>query len=311
MTKHVSVLLNEAINNLAIKSDGVYIDLTLGRGGHSSEILKRLINGKLYAFDKDQEAIDESRNRLANISNHFEIIHDDFKNFRKDLDERKVSYVDGLLVDLGVSSPQFDENERGFSYRSNARLDMRMDQRQNLDAYKVVNDYSLQDLTRIFREYGEEKYAYQIAKEIVKHRENSPIETTFDLVDIVKKVKPQKELNKKGHPAKQIFQAIRIEVNDELGALKTMITDAIKSLNVGGRLVIISFHSLEDRIVKNAFNEVSKIEGNRHNVFFIPTIEDEPKYKQIGKLITPSEEEMEINPRSKSAKMRVLERIRL
>ena len=173
MTKHVSVLLNEAINNLAIKSDGVYIDLTLGRGGHSSEILKRLINGKLYAFDKDQEAIDESRNRLANISNHFEIIHDDFKNFRKDLDERKVSYVDGLLVDLGVSSPQFDENERGFSYRSNARLDMRMDQRQNLDAYKVVNDYSLQDLTRIFREYGEEKYAYQIAKEIVKHREHS------------------------------------------------------------------------------------------------------------------------------------------
>lgn len=311
MTKHVSVLLNEAIENLAIKSSGVYVDLTLGRGGHSSEILKRLTNGKLYAFDKDQEAIDESKERLEKISNHFEIIHDDFKNFRKDLDERNVTYIDGLLVDLGVSSPQFDENERGFSYRSNSRLDMRMDQRQSLDAYKVVNEYSLQELTRVFREYGEEKYAYQIAREIVKEREIKPIETTFDLVDIVKKVKPQKELNKKGHPAKQVFQAIRIEVNDELGALKVMINDAIKSLNVGGRLVIISFHSLEDRIVKNALNGVSKIEGDRHNVFSLPTIEDEPKYKQIGKLITPSDEEINSNPRSKSAKMRVLERIRL
>ena len=188
---------------------------------------------------------------------------------------------------------------------------MRMDTRQSLDAYKVVNEYSLQDLTRIFREYGEDKYSYQIAKEIVKQREIKQIETTFDLVEIIKKVKPQKELNKKGHPAKQIFQALRIEVNDELGALKSMIKDAINSLGVNGRLVIITFHSLEDRIVKNAFNEVSKIEGSRHNVFELPNQENSPKYRIIGKFIVPSEEEMELNPRSKSAKMRVLERIRL
>ena len=311
MSNHVSVLLNEAISSLNVKPNGKYVDLTLGRAGHSSEILKRIPNGFLYAFDKDSEAIEESKFKLENISNNFEIIRDDFRNFKNDLNQRDITYVDGVLADLGVSSPQFDENERGFSYKSNSRLDMRMDTRQSLDAYKVVNEYSLQDLTRIFREYGEDKYSYQIAKEIVKQREIKQIETTFDLVEIIKKVKPQKELNKKGHPAKQIFQALRIEVNDELGALKSMIKDAINSLGVNGRLVIITFHSLEDRIVKNAFNEVSKIEGSRHNVFELPNQENSPKYRIIGKFIVPSEEEMELNPRSKSAKMRVLERIRL
>lgn len=310
--KHVSVLLNEAIDALQIKSDGKYVDLTLGRAGHSSEILKRLNKGFLYAFDKDQTAIDESFEKLSSISNKFKIIHDDFRNFHHDLDENNISLVDGILVDLGVSSPQFDDESRGFSYRNDSRLDMRMDQSQSKTAYDVVNTYSLNDLTTIFREYGEDKYSYQIAKKIIQVRENKPIETTFELVDIIKSVKPQKELLKKGHPAKQIFQALRIEVNDEINALKEMIDDAINSLNVGGRLVVISFHSLEDRIVKNAFNKVSKVEGSRHDVFALPSLDDEPKYRLVNKgVILPSEEEMENNPRSKSAKMRVIERVRL
>lgn len=310
--KHVSVLLNEAIDALQIKSDGEYVDLTLGRAGHSSEILKRLDKGFLYAFDKDQTAIDESFEKLSSISNKFKIIHDDFRNFRHDLDENNISLVDGILVDLGVSSPQFDDESRGFSYRNDSRLDMRMDQSQSKTAYDVVNTYSLNELTTVFREYGEDKYSYQIAKKIIQVRENKPIETTFELVDIIKSVKPQKELLKKGHPAKQIFQALRIEVNDEINALKEMIDDAINSLNVGGRLVVISFHSLEDRIVKNAFNKVSKVEGSRHDVFTLPSLDDEPKYRLVNKgVILPSEEEMENNPRSKSAKMRVIERVRL
>ena len=310
--KHVSVLLYEAIDALQIKSDGEYVDLTLGRAGHSSEILKRLDKGFLYAFDKDQTAIDESFEKLSSISNKFKIIHDDFRNFRHDLDENNISLVDGILVDLGVSSPQFDDESRGFSYRNDSRLDMRMDQSQSKTAYDVVNTYSLNELTTVFREYGEDKYSYQIAKKIIQVRENKPIETTFELVDIIKSVKPQKELLKKGHPAKQIFQALRIEVNDEINALKEMIDDAINSLNVGGRLVVISFHSLEDRIVKNAFNKVSKVEGSRHDVFALPSLDDEPKYRLVNKgVILPSEEEMENNPRSKSAKMRVIERVRL
>ena len=311
MGKHVSVLLNEAIDNLNIKPDGYYLDLTLGRGGHSSEILKRLTTGKLIAFDKDEEAILESRSRLEAVGQNFEIVREDFRNFRSVLIDKNISHVDGILVDLGVSSPQFDEDKRGFSYRSNARLDMRMDQRQSLSAYDVVNTYSLKDLTDVFRNYGEDKYSYQIAKRIVEIRSTKPIETTSELVDIIKAVKPQKELMKKGHPAKQIFQALRIEVNDELGALKEMLNDALDTLNVSGRMVVISFHSLEDRLVKNAFSSVSKIEGTRHNVYSLPRIEDEPKYRLIGKVTTPSDIEINDNPRSKSAKMRVIERVRL
>ena len=311
MGKHVSVLLNEAIDNLNIKPDGYYLDLTLGRGGHSSEILKRLTTGKLIAFDKDEEAILESRSRLEAVGQNFEIVREDFRNFKRVLINKNISHVDGILVDLGVSSPQFDEDKRGFSYRSNARLDMRMDQRQSLSAYDVVNTYSLKDLTDVFRNYGEDKYSYQIAKRIVEIRSTKPIETTSELVDIIKAAKPQKELMKKGHPAKQIFQALRIEVNDELGALKEMLNDALDTLNVSGRMVVISFHSLEDRLVKNAFSSVSKIEGTRHNVYSLPRIEDEPKYRLIGKVITPSDIEINDNPRSKSAKMRVIERVRL
>ena len=311
MTKHIPVLLNETIEGLNVKPNGIYVDLTLGRGGHSKEILKKLKNGRLISFDKDETAIEESKQNLAEFSEKFTGIHDDFRNFRANLDKLGIDKIDGIIADLGVSSPQFDDVSRGFSYKEDARLDMRMDRRQNLSAFDVVNSYSLQDLTRVFREYGEDKFSYQIARKIVEIRSKKPIETTLELVEIIKSCKPQKELAKKGHPAKQIFQAIRIEVNDELGALKVAVKDAISSLNVGGRACFITFHSLEDRIVKNAFNEVSKVEGTRHNVFALPSEKDLPDFKVVNnKVITASESELEINPRSKSAKLRIIERIK-
>ena len=281
MTKHIPVLLSETIEGLNIKPDGIYVDLTLGRGGHSKEVLKRLKTGRLISFDKDETAIEESKANLAEFSKKFTGIHDDFRNFRKDLDDLGIGKIDGIMADLGVSSPQFDDVSRGFSYKDDARLDMRMDRRQKFSAYELINTYSLAELTRVFREYGEDKFSYQIAKKIVEIRPQKPIETTSELVDIIKSVKPQKELMKKGHPAKQIFQAIRIEVNDELGALKVALKDALDSLKVGGRACFITFHSLEDRLVKNAFNEVSKVEGTRHNVFALPTEKDLPDFKLV------------------------------
>lgn len=312
MEEHVSVLLNEAIDALNIKKDGIYVDLTLGRGGHSSKILEKLTTGKLYCFDQDKEAIEQSRPRLEKISSNFEIIKSNFRNFKEELEKRGISKVDGILMDLGVSSPQFDNEERGFSYKGSARLDMRMDQEQSLDAYEVINNYSLNELCRIFREYGEDKYYYQIARKIVQNRIDSPIETTDELVDIIKSCKPQKELMKKGHPAKQIFQAIRIEVNDELGALKEALQKAIDIIDKNGRIVVISFHSLEDRIVKNMFNSVAKVQGDRLNLYTLPEEIEKPKYELVNnKIIVPSEKEMEVNSRSKSAKMRILTRTRL
>lgn len=312
MEEHVSVLLNEAIDALNIKKDGIYVDLTLGRGGHSSKILEKLTTGKLYCFDQDKEAIEQSRPRLEKISSNFEIIKSNFRNFKEELEKRGINKVDGILMDLGVSSPQFDNEERGFSYKGSARLDMRMDQEQSLDAYEVINNYSLNELCRIFREYGEDKYYYQIARKIVQNRIDSPIETTDELVDIIKSCKPQKELMKKGHPAKQIFQAIRIEVNDELGALKEALQKAIDMIDKNGRIVVISFHSLEDRIVKNMFNSVAKVQGDRLNLYTLPDEIEKPKYELVNnKIIVPSEKEMEVNSRSKSAKMRILTRTRL
>ena len=311
MTKHIPVLLNETIEGLNVKPDGIYVDLTLGRGGHSKEVLKRLTTGRLIAFDKDESAIEESKQNLADFSEKFTGIHDDFRNFRKDLDELKIGKIDGIMADLGVSSPQFDDVSRGFSYKDDARLDMRMDRRQKFSAYELVNTYSLNDLTRVFREYGEDKFSYQIAKKIVEIRAKNPVETTSQLVEIIKSCKPQKELMKKGHPAKQIFQAIRIEVNDELGALKIALHDALTSLKVGGRACFITFHSLEDRMVKNAFNEVSKVEGTRHNVFALPTEKDLPDFKLVNnKVIIANDSELENNPRSKSAKLRIIERVK-
>ncbi|MFA5421255.1 MAG: 16S rRNA (cytosine(1402)-N(4))-methyltransferase RsmH [Bacilli bacterium] len=312
MEEHIPVLIDEAINALNIKPDGTYVDLTLGRAGHASQILARLSRkGKLVGFDQDRQAIENSKIALSKIGSNFETVHENFRNFKEVLYTLNIQKVDGILMDLGVSSPQFDDSERGFSYRSNARLDMRMDERSSLTAYEIVNSYSLSELTRIFGEYGEDKYAYQIARKIVETRLNVPIETTQQLVDIIKSAKPMKELAKKGHPAKQIFQALRIEVNDELGALEITVKDALKLLNTGGRLVIISFQSLEDRCVKEAFRKATTVEGTRRNVFSLPREDDLPKFRLIHrKVVTPSPRELARNPRSHSAKLRAIERVK-
>ena len=307
--EHIPVLLNEVIENLNINPDGIYIDLTLGRAGHSSEILKRLSNkGKLIGFDQDIDAIQASIERLSKISSNFEVIKSNFENVKDELLKRGITKVDGILADLGVSSPQFDQGDRGFSYRFDAKLDMRMDQNANLSAYEIVNTYSLNDLTRIFREYGEEKYAYEIAKRIVREREQKPVETTFELVDIIKRSLPSKELSKKGHPAKQVFQALRIETNRELEVLETMLKDGLELLSSKGRMAIITFQSLEDRIVKNIFKEVSTPKATPRWIPSLPE-DQEVDYQLINKkVIVASEEELKRNPRSESAKLRVIER---
>lgn len=308
--EHKSVLLKEAIEGLNIREDGIYVDATLGRAGHSSEILKKLKNGKLYCFDQDQEAIEYSKEKLASISNNFEIIYSNFKNIKEELNKRGVTKVDGILFDLGVSSPQFDEDYRGFSYRYDAPLDMRMNQENNLTAKKIVNTYPLEKLVKVFKEYGEEKYSYSIAKNIIKAREEKEIETTFELVDLIKKSLPKKELFKDKHPAKKIFQALRIEVNDELGVLKIALNDSLNLLNKDGRIVVITFHSLEDRIVKNEFKEVSFIKGDRKNDYLLPNEIKKVQFELVNKkVITPSNEEINENRRSKSAKLRILKKL--
>ena len=310
--EHKPILLNEVIEGLDIKSDGVYLDLTLGRAGHSKEILKRLsLNGLLIGIDQDEEAISYSRVELSKISNRYKIVKSNFSNIKNILSDLNISTLDGALFDLGVSSPQFDEDYRGFSYRFNNKLDMRMDLSSSLTAYDVVNTYSFKELLRVFKEYGEDKYSYNIAKNIVKERDIKPIVTTFDLVDIIKRSKPLKELNKVGHPAKQIFQAIRIEVNNELNVLKKALEDVINSLNINGRVCVITFHSLEDRIVKNLFKKYSVVEGNRINDFRKAKDIEEANFIEVNKkIIVPSEEEIINNPRSKSAKLRILKRVR-
>ena len=310
--EHKPILLNEVIEGLDIKSDGVYLDLTLGRAGHSKQILKRLsLNGLLIGIDQDEEAISYSRVELSKISNRYKIVKSNFSNIKNILSDLNISTLDGALFDLGVSSPQFDEDYRGFSYRFNNKLDMRMDLSSSLTAYDVVNTYSFKELLRVFKEYGEDKYSYNIAKNIVKERDIKPIVTTFDLVDIIKRSKPLKELNKVGHPAKQIFQAIRIEVNNELNVLKKALEDVINSLNINGRVCVITFHSLEDRIVKNLFKKYSVVEGNRINDFRKAKDIEEANFIEVNKkVIVPSEEEIINNPRSKSAKLRILKRVR-
>ena len=307
-SEHTTVLLKETVEALEVKPDGVYVDMTLGRGGHSSLILSKLsFKGKLIGIDQDPEAIAKTKVRLEKQNKKAYLFQTNFVNFDYCLRTMEISEVDGFVFDLGVSSPQFDEGDRGFSYRMDARLDMRMDQNSDLDAYKVVNGYSVKDLTRVFRDYGEEKFAFQIAKNIEKARAIKPIETTFDLVEIIKKTLPAKVLEKKGHPAKQVFQAIRIEVNDELNVLENTLKRAINSLKIGGRCAVISFHSLEDKIVKDIFKSHSFIEGDRLNFDTVKEV----KFKLVNKkVIIPSDEEMTTNPRSKSAKLRVIERIK-
>lgn len=307
MMKHKSVLLEESIENLNICESGIYVDATLGFGGHSLEILKRISKGFLFAFDQDNEAINYSKERLKEYHN-YKIIKSNFANMRECLNKENVSKVDGILFDIGVSSMQLDEDYRGFSYHNEARLDMRMDTDKEFSAYELVNNYTYQDLVRVLRDYGEEKYATSIARNIVKYRENKNIETTLELVAIVKASMPFKEL-RSGHPARKTFQAIRIEVNNELGVLETGIEQAIDLLKVGGRLCVITFHSLEDRIVKNIFKKYSEID---RKFVKLPSVPEEylPKLRIVSKGIVPNEVELEDNYRARSARLRVVEKIR-
>ena len=303
---HVSVLLNESIENLNIKEDGIYVDCTLGFAGHSKEILKRIKKGKLFAFDQDGEAINYSKKILDQISSNYEIINSNFVNIKEELNKRGINKVDGILFDLGVSSVQLDEAERGFSYHKDAKLDMRMNQKQDFSAYDVVNSYSLEELVKIFYEYGEEKYARPIAKAIVKYIENKKIETTLELAELIKNSVPQK-YKRDSHPARKVFQAIRIEVNKELDVFKIALDDSIELLNTNGRLCVITFHSLEDRICKNKFKEISEVDKLVKGLPVIPN-EYKPKVKIIGKF-KPSKTELENNNRSRSAILRVIEKL--
>ena len=306
---HYSVMLKEVIDNLNLKDTGIYVDATLGYAGHTGEILKRVKRGFIFAFDQDINAINYSKEKLSQIGSNFLLIKSNFLYMKEELAKQNINSVDGIVFDLGVSSPQLDTKERGFSYHFDSRLDMRMDLDNPLSAYEVVNNYSESDLTRIISTYGEEKHAKSIAKNIVKARNIKPIETTLELVDVIKKSMPYKDTINK-HPAKKTFQAIRIEVNHELDILETSLKNALSLLNVGGRMVVITFHSLEDRIVKQVFKEVSSVDPV---VASLPVIPDayQPNFKLVtDKVILPSKEELEENNRSHSSKLRVIERIK-
>ena len=300
---HKSVLLKECIEYLNLKDNSIIVDCTLGYGGHSSEILKKIPNGHLYSFDQDNEAISYSEKRLHKISDNYTIIKSNFVNIKEELDKYSIKGVDGILYDLGVSSPQLDEDYRGFSFHKDSRLDMRMDQEQELRAYEVVNNYTEEKLTEILYKYGEEKFAKKISKAIVNNR---PINTTLELVNVIKDAVPMK-YKKEHHPARKTFQAIRIEVNNELDVFENSLKDALNLLNVGGRICVITFHSLEDRKCKEIFKSVSTLSEGLKYLPIIPK-ELDVKYKVI-KVISPSISEISENNRARSAKLRVIERI--
>lgn len=309
MFHHKSVLLQETIEGLNIKEDGIYVDCTLGGGGHSSEILKRLTSGHLYCFDQDQVAITAAKERLSKISNNFTIIYSNFKNLKEELAKLGVRHVDGIVFDLGVSSPQFDDGERGFSYNYDARLDMRMDRQNPLSAYEIVNTYSYEQLVKILYKYSEEKFAKQIARMIEKQRQEKPIETTFELVEVVKSAIPAAARRKGGHPAKRTFQALRIAVNDELNVFDEALNDALKITKVSGRIAVITFHSLEDKICKYTFQEVTQLPRLPQGMPIIPD-ELQPRFQKITKKpIVAGDDELEENHRSHSAKLRIIERV--
>ena len=309
--KHVSVLLHETVDMLNVKPDGIYVDGTLGRGGHAGYLISKLKNGHLYAFDKDEQALRESRENLKENLDHITMIHGDFRSMKQLLHERGTDRVDGIMMDLGVSSPQFDDPTRGFSYRFDARLDMRMDRSQEKDAWMVVNTCDKGELIRILKEYGEERYASSIASAIIRKRAEAPIDTTFQLVDVIKGALPDKELRKKGHPAKQTFQALRIEVNDELGALRKGLEDALDLLREGGRCAVITFHSLEDRIVKNTFKDYSSAPFVEPKLPVKAEQMEQASFQLINrKPILAAEEELDENHRSHSAKLRGIMRIK-
>lgn len=310
MFDHTTVLLKETVDGLNINPDGIYVDCTLGGAGHSEYLVRQLSpKGRLICFDQDMIAIENARIRLEEYLDRVTFVHSNFRYIGEELGNLGISKVDGILYDLGVSSPQLDTPERGFSYHHDAPLDMRMDQTAELTAYHVVNEWRYEDLVRIFFRYGEEKFSKQIARKIEEARKLSPIETTGQLVDLIKEGIPAPARRKGGHPAKRVFQAIRIAVNDELGAAEDSITDAIEVLKIGGRISVITFHSLEDRLTKTIFKEASSLPELPPGLPIIP--ED---MKPVLKLVTrkpilPSEEELEVNNRARSAKLRVAEKI--
>ena len=306
---HISVLLNECLEGLNIKENGIYVDGTLGGAGHSSEILKRLSNeGRLIGIDQDTDALKAAKERLKNYSN-VTFVHSNFSSIENVLNNLNIDGVDGILMDLGVSSYQLDEGERGFSYMKDAPLDMRMNRDNDFSAYNVINEYSEEDLYRIIRDYGEEKFARRIARFIVENRQEKNIETTLELVEIIKSAIPAKARREGPHPAKRTFQAIRIEVNSELSILNKTIEDGVGKLNKGGRMAIITFHSLEDRIVKNKFRDLA-VSCRCPKEFPVCVCGEKAKVKIISrKAIEPTKEEVEINPRSRSAKLRVIEKL--
>lgn len=306
---HVSVLLEECLNGLNIKPDGIYVDGTLGGAGHSSEIVKRLTTGRLIGIDRDEIALRAAGERLAPYQDRVQLVHSNFCEIASVLDDLGIAGVDGILLDLGVSSPQLDDAMRGFSYMADAPLDMRMDNSAPLCAKDVVNTWPQEELKRILYEYGEERFAPAIAAAICRRREEKPIETTFELVDIIRSAMPPAALREKQHPAKRSFQAIRIAVNDELGSVSKALRDAIPRLNPGGRMAIITFHSLEDRIVKNAFAEAAR-GCTCPPEFPVCICGNKPKVKLVNrKPIVSGENELNVNPRARSAKLRICEKI--
>ena len=306
---HVSVLLEECIAGLNIRPDGIYVDGTLGGGGHSSRIAALLTTGRHIGIDRDPVALEAAGKRLEPYADRVTLVHANFCEMASVLKNLGISGVDGILLDLGVSSPQLDDGERGFSYMVDAPLDMRMNSQDTLSAYDVVNSWSYDQLKRILYDYGEERYAPKIAAAICSRRENAPIATTLELVDVIRGAMPASALREKHHPAKRSFQAIRIAVNDELGAVSKVMEDAIPLLNPGGRLAVITFHSLEDRIVKNAMAEAAKGCTCPPN-FPVCVCGNKPKVKLITrKPIVSGEEELERNPRARSAKLRICEKL--
>lgn len=302
-------MLHEAVEGLNIKSDGIYVDCTLGGAGHSIEIAKKLSSeGRLICFDQDMTAIEVAKDRLKDYLPQVTFVHSNFRNLKTELESIGISAVDGILYDLGVSSPQLDTPERGFSYNLDAPLDMRMDTNAPLTAYEVVNDWPYEDLVRIFFRYGEEKFSKRVARKVEEARQQSPIQTTFELAELIKSSIPAATRRTGGHPAKRVFQAVRIAVNDELGAAEDSLTDAITLLNPGGRISIITFHSLEDRLCKTIFKEASSLPDLPPNLPVIPE-GMEPILKLVTrKPIVPSEEEVEENKRARSAKLRIAEK---
>ncbi|QSB51393.1 16S rRNA (cytosine(1402)-N(4))-methyltransferase RsmH [Leuconostoc falkenbergense] len=308
--EHVTVLLHEAIELLDIKPDGIYVDATLGGGGHTGEILKQLTTGKLYSFDQDDTAIQYNMTRYADdiAQGKLVLIHQNFRTLTSALATRNIQNVDGIVYDLGVSSVQFDDGQRGFSYNYDAELDMRMDQRQTLTAKTIVNEWSFNELLRVLSRYGEDRFPKQIARKIEQHRENGPINTTFELVDIIKEAIPAPARRKGGHPAKRTFQALRIAVNDELGALEDSLTQALDLIDHNGRISVITFQSLEDRLVKQMFREKTSAPELPAGLPVLPG-QFEAEYDALTrKPILPSASEMSTNHRSESAKLRGIRR---